>query len=80
MTATKSAMTAATSREREQRNRFSERVGSTLYRVNVFFPDAETETLETKILRLVKNDLNSGPKRGRMGTLQTGWLPDGGSL
>ena len=70
--------------EREEINarssRFSERIGSTVYRVSVYFPEEETETLETKILRLVKNDLIFEPKRGIIGTLQTGRLPDGGSL
>jgi hypothetical protein len=70
--------------EREQINarsgRFSERIGSTVYRVSVFFPTEETESLETKILRLIKNDLNYVSGRGKMDTLQTGWLPDGGSL
>ena len=60
--------------------RFSQRIGSTAYRVSVFFPGEENETLEAKILRLVKNDLNFEPERGRMETLQTGRLPDGGSL
>jgi hypothetical protein len=70
--------------ERENINarssRFSEKIGSTVYRVSVYFPEEETETLETKILRLIKNDLISEPKRGIMDTLQTGRLPDGGSL
>lgn len=60
--------------------RFSQRIGSTVYRVSLYFPSRETEPLEAKILRLVKNDLNFEPERGKMGTLQTGRLPDGGSL
>jgi hypothetical protein len=70
--------------EREQINarssRFSERIGSTVYRVSVYFPTEETEMLEAKILRLVKNDLNFETKRGIMDSLQTGRLPVGGSL
>ncbi|MDR1536845.1 MAG: transposon-encoded TnpW family protein [Clostridiales bacterium] len=70
--------------ERENINalsgRFSERIGSSVYRVSVYFPETEDETLEAKILRLIKNDLISEPGRGKMDTLQTGRLPDGGSL
>jgi hypothetical protein len=60
--------------------RFSERIGSTLYRVSVYFPKEEKETLETKILRLAKTDLQNQSGCGTMGLLQTGRLPDGGSL
>ena len=60
--------------------RFTQRIGSTVYRVSVFFPAEETETLEAKILRLVKNDLIYASERGMMESLQTGRLPDGGSL
>jgi hypothetical protein len=61
-------------------SRFNQRIGSTTYRVSVFFPAEETETLEAKIVRLIKNDLNNQPDNVTMGLLQTGWLPDGGSL
>jgi hypothetical protein len=59
--------------------RFSERIGSTLYRVSVYFPAGEAETLEEKILRLAKKDLQNRAGRGTMGSLQTGRPPDGGS-
>jgi hypothetical protein len=59
---------------------FTNKIGSTVYRVSVFFPSEETETLETKILRLIKNDLTFESKRGIISTLQTGRLPNGGSL
>ncbi len=32
------------------------RIGSTNYRVRVYFSDTETETMEEKILRMVKNE------------------------
>ena len=32
------------------------RIGSTNYRVMVYFSDTERETMEEKILRMVKND------------------------
>jgi hypothetical protein len=63
-----------------QSSRFSEKIGSTLYRVSVYFPAEETETLEAKILRLIKNDLQSQSDCGIIGLLQTSRLPDGGSL
>jgi hypothetical protein len=55
-------------------SRFSERIGSTVYRVSVYFPKIEDETLEAKILRLTKNDLISESGRSMMDSLQTGWL------
>jgi hypothetical protein len=63
-----------------QSSRFIERIGSTTYRVSMFFPEKEPETLEAKILRLIKNDLNYQADNGIMGLLQTSRLPDGGSL
>jgi len=63
-----------------QSSRFSQRIGSTTYRVALYFPEQETETLEDKILRLIKNDLNYQTDNGTIGLLQTGRLPDGGSL
>jgi hypothetical protein len=50
--------------EREKNNaqssRFSKRIGSTVYEVNVRFDTAKAESLEDKILRLVKRDMDSG--------------------
>jgi len=63
-----------------QSSRFNQRIGSTLYRVSLFFPAEESETLEDKIQRLIKNDLNYQTDNGTMRLLQTGRLPDGGSL
>ena len=34
----------------------SRRIGSTNYKVKVYFGDTERETMEEKILRMVKND------------------------
>ena len=74
--------TSKSSRETNnaQTSRFSKRIGSTTYRVTMYFPDNESESLETKILRLIKNDLNYQSDSIIMGLLQTDWLPDGGSL
>ena len=74
--------TSKSSREinNAQSSRFSQRIGSTTYRVSMFFPVDETESLEAKILRLIKNDLHYQTDNATMGLLQTGRLPDGGSL
>ena len=74
--------TSKSSREinNAQSSRFSQRIGSTTYRVALYFPEAESETLEDKILRLIKNDLNYQTDNGTIGLLQTSRLPDGGSL
>jgi hypothetical protein len=70
--------------EREQINarsgRFSERIDSTLYRVSVYFPAEETETLEAKIVRMVKNDLTFPAKHAKLKSLQTVRLPERDSL
>jgi hypothetical protein len=61
-------------------SRFSQRIGSTIYRVAMYFPDKETEPLEDKILRLIKNDLKVQTDNATIGLLQASRLPDGGSL
>ena len=61
-------------------NRFSKRIGSTVYRVGVYFkPDAK-ETMEDKIIRLVKNEWNCSQKNGIMEVLQTERLPERSSV
>ena len=74
--------TSKSSREKNnaQSSRFSQRIGSTTYRVTMHFPEKETETLEAKILRLIKNDLYFQSDNSIMGLLQTSRLPNGGSL
>lgn len=56
------------------------RVGSTLYRVRARFSETSEETLDNKILRLLKNDLNAASSHGKINVLQTGWLSEGSSL
>jgi hypothetical protein len=46
-------------------------IGSTVYQVNVGFNPEAKETVEEKILRLIKNDLTGGFKRGIMRLPQT---------
>lgn len=56
------------------------RIGSTVYEVRVRFnPDAK-ETMDDKILRLVRNDLNTPPRDAKMALPQTGRLPERGSI
>ena len=56
------------------------RIGSTVYKVNVHFnPDAK-ETMDDKLLRLIKNDLNQAPKNVTMNLLQTGRLSERSSV
>ena len=52
------------------------RIGSTVYEVRVRFnPDAK-ETMDDKILRLVRNDLNKPPQNAKMTLPQTSRLPE----
>ena len=46
-----------------QSGRFFQRIGSTMYSVNVHFKEKSQETLEEKILRIIKRDLEQGPNR-----------------
>jgi hypothetical protein len=52
------------------------RIGSTTYEVNSYFNPAAKETLEQKILRILKNDLTSGLNRGIINMSQTVGLPE----
>ncbi|MDR1558451.1 MAG: transposon-encoded TnpW family protein [Clostridiales bacterium] len=52
------------------------RIGSTVYEVRVHFnPDAK-ETMDDKILRLVRNDLKKPPLDAKMALPQTSRLPE----
>ena len=51
-------------------------IGSTTFRVRIYFnPDAR-ETLDDKVRRLLKNDLLSTPRNVTMELLQADWLPE----
>ena len=56
------------------------RIGSTTYRVRLHFNPESKETLDDKVLRLLKNDLNLSPSHATMGLSQTGRLPERSSL
>ncbi len=47
------------------------RIGSTTYRTRIFFNPVATETLDDKVLRLLKNDLNLVAGHGTIGVPQT---------
>jgi hypothetical protein len=51
-------------------------IGSTVYQVNAGFNPEAKETVEEKILRLIKNDLTGGFKRGILKMSQTVILPE----
>ena len=63
-----------------QSNRFSMRIGSTVYSVNVFFKEDGKETLEEKMLRMMQSDLNSGQFHGRIAMPQVDALPERSSI
>jgi len=55
-------------------------VGSTFYRVRLHFNPNPRETLDEKVRRLLKNDLQSAPQNATMESLQADWLSERGSL
>jgi hypothetical protein len=83
---------------REQINarsgRFCHRIGSTVFTVNIISKEGSKETLEDKVLRLIKRDLESGSNRagnsgmalksagnnGKMAMPQAEGLPGRGSV
>jgi hypothetical protein len=60
--------------------RFNHRIGSTIYRVSIYWGAPASESLEDKILRMMKMDLQNPEKRGIMTPLQTVRLPERSSL
>ena len=52
------------------------KIGTTFYKVNIYFNDTKPESLEDKISRLIKNDLNFTQKNATISSLQTGWLSE----
>ena len=53
-------MQTATDKKEQPRESgvFTKRIGSTNYRVSVHFSDTSRETMNDKIIRLIKNDAN----------------------
>ena len=56
------------------------RIGSTVYEVSARFNPEAKETINDKILRLIKNDLNTIAASATMVLPQTVRLPERGSL
>jgi len=55
------------------------RIGSTLYRVGIHFNQSAKETLNEKICRLLKNELQSASAGATMKSLQAGCLSGRGA-
>jgi len=45
-------------------SRFSKRIGSVTYEINVFFNQDAKETMDVKIKRLIRNEGNGGESSG----------------
>ena len=60
--------------------RFTKRLGSTVYEVNVYFNQDAKEGMEDKILRLIKNEYNYSQRNGIMELPQMNRLPERSSL
>ena len=54
-------------------------IGSTTYRVGIYFNPNAKETLNDKVCRLLKNDLQTTPGNGTMESLQAGCLSERGT-
>ena len=63
-----------------QSSRFSQRIGSTVYTVNIHFKEGSKETLEDKMFRMMKSDLNNGHFCGNIILPQADALPERGSV
>jgi len=55
-------------------------IGSTTFKVGIHFNEEASETLNDKVLRMLKNDLQYPSNNATMKPLQAGWLPERGSL
>ena len=61
----------------EETSQFVKRIGSGVYKVNVYFSQDSKETMNDKIYRLARNELKSPSKNGIIKPLRTERLPDG---
>jgi hypothetical protein len=51
------------------------RIGSTVYLINAYLKNDTAETMDAKIIRLIRNELKTPPEFAKMKVLQTGRLP-----
>ena len=56
------------------------RIGSTLYKVGIHFNTNAKEALNEKVMRLLKNDLQSSPEHATIKLLQADWLSERSSI
>jgi hypothetical protein len=63
-----------------QSSRFCQRICSTVYTVNIHFKEGSKETLEDKMYRMMKSDLNNGRFCGNIILPQADALPERGSV
>ena len=61
-------------------SRFCQRIGSTVYSVNIYFKEGEKEPLENKMFRMMQSDLNNGRLCGKIEMPQVDVLPERGSV
>ena len=63
-----------------QSSRFTHRIGSTVFSMGVYFKEDSKETLEEKMFRMMKSDLNNGQLCGNIMVPQADALPERGSV
>ena len=51
-------------------------IGSTTYILTIYSEQTGKENLTEKVMRIIKNDLQSQPKSDIIKPLQAGWLPE----
>ena len=73
-------MQTARQQPSSERHSVLRRIGSTNYRVGIHFNQNSNETLDDKILRMLKNDLQSPAENVNLNPLQAGWLPERSSI
>ena len=63
-----------------QSSRFCQRIGSTVFTVNIIFKEDGKETLEDKMFRMMQSDLTSERFCGKITVPQADALPERGSV
>jgi hypothetical protein len=65
-------------KDNAQSSRFCQRIGSTVFTVNIYFKEDSTESLEEKMYRMMRSDLTSGRLCGNLKEPQADALPERG--
>jgi len=71
---THSALASTLEKSNVKYMQMQKRIGSTTYRVNAHFCERAKETIQDKILRMVRNDLSLTSRNATMELPQTVWL------